>query len=408
MDKIEIPTQIFMEKVQIPRNCMLCDKIFLGKDNWNKHQIEYHVSGNFETCNTCYRRFSKKRSLNTHIREAHNDLQIKAKCDICDKVLDNRNKLKIHNNLNHVEKSFKCTICADAFTYKKLLELHVGRKHLRSRDFPCKECPKKFFCENDVKTHVVQVHSDEKPFSCDICFERFKRNSTWNSHRKTHFDTKDFECPICHKKFKSRASVTNCVYKHDNPERGYHCTVGNCETVLTTAEGLKGHIKTHDKARPRIPCTMCSSTLSSNHELKRHVQQVHGFQKTKFQCDICEVRKFSIAALAVHKKIHNGDIFPCNVEGCNSKSNTKYGANFHFKKYHGQINHRRPIEEIKKDQDRMLECTICGRKIRAGASPLHMMKLHMKIHETKIQHNCPLKKCPKRFGASSNSYSLPV
>ena len=154
MDKIEIPTQIFMEKVKIPRNCTVCDKIFLGKDNWSKHQIEYHVSGKFEKCNTCYRRFSNKHSLNTHIRETHNVLHIKAKCDICEKVFDNSNKLKIHNNLNHEDKSFKCTICADAFTYKKLLEVHIGRNILDLETFLVENVRKNSFVKMMLK-HIL-------------------------------------------------------------------------------------------------------------------------------------------------------------------------------------------------------------------------------------------------------------
>ena len=131
-------------------------------------------------------------------------------------------------------------------------------------------------------------------------------------------------------------------------------------------------------------------------------------KKKNFECNICGTKTVTNPELTRHMLVHSGDVFPCPVEGCTSKSNTQYGSNYHFKKKHGQIKHRRSVYEIKKDQDRRLDCTLCDRKIRAGAPSLRSMKLHMMTHEKQVQINCPTAGCKTTIGASSNSYSFPI
>ena len=225
---------------------------------------------------------------------------------------------------------------------------------------------------------------------------------------KTHLEAKDFPCPVCQKVCKCKGSLKHCLSRHENPHpEVFPCNVENCGVVLSTSNGFKGHVKTHGY-RERLPCHVCSSKLSTKTDLKRHIRKVHSSEEKKFSCSICGTKTVTSPELTRHMLVHSGDVFPCPVEGCTSKSNTQYGSNFHFKKKHGQIKHRRSVDEIRKDQDRRLDCTLCDKKIRAGASPLHSMKLHMMTHEKQVQIGCPTAGCETTIGASSNSYSFPV
>ena len=379
--------------------CSICNITFLGSE-LKKHQFEAHKIGTkmFE-CKKCEKLYKNKLNLRRHFEEVHSNPAMESSCDQCGNVYGNQFRLKRHIFLMHDPKSFSCETCSEEFTYKKRLEVHIGRKHLKLRTVPCLECPKKFYSDNDMKTHVVQVHSDLKPFKCDECPAAFKRNAGWHTHKKTHMESQDFQCAVCQKKFKHRMSARRCLDVHQNGYTSYTCTYENCTTVLSTLAGFQYHIKAHSP-RERVSCTVCTRTLSSNSELRRHTRGVHGNEQKKYACQICGVKTSTNAQLSRHGLIHNGDSFNCSIEGCTRKSNTQYGMNFHMKKKHGQVKHRRPIEDIEKDQEKLLDCTLCDKKVRAGPAPLHTMKMHILSHtkpKQQFQLDCPIDSCQEQI-----------
>ena len=397
-----------LDKVEAPKHCSFCNIICKSKNEFDKHVSLLHKSGEHE-CEYCYKRFKNKHDLSRHEKTEHFEIKEESKCHVCEKVFKDKRRLDLHDTLKHSAKTLLCDMCDEKFSVQARLDIHKGRKHLRLRNFPCPDCPKKFFCMTDVRTHITQVHSEARPFKCDICPAEFKRNSAWRSHRKNHLDSRNFQCPICQKKFKHKNSVSNCMRVHEDPERKLPCTVEGCDVALTTNEGLKKHIEKHGNTK-RYPCTICTKTLSGNSELLRHIRFVHGNVEKKYECTICSLKCVTRSILSQHLLTHNGDVFHCKVEDCTSKANTQYGLNYHFKKKHGKIKHRRPVEEIKEDQDKRLECSVCEKTVRAGPAPNHSMKLHMKTHENQSSIDCP--KCDKKILfpnlKGSNSYQLPV
>ena len=277
-----------MEKESILKHCAICIQTFRGKLLFERHQLEFHTKEtNIYKCNDCTSRYSKNHYLTKHKKDVHGTRAVKSKCDHCEKIFESKLKLERHIYNSHKQNRFHCDMCDESFSVQNKLKRHRGRKHLKSRDFPCKECPKKFFSVIDVRTHVVQVHSDYAPYKCNMCPAAFKRNSGWNNHLKTHLEAKDFPCPVCQKNYKCKKSLKHCLAKHENPDpEVFPCNVENCGVVLSTSNGFKGHVKTHGY-RERLPCHVCSSTLSTRQDLKRHIRKVHSSEEKKFSCNIC-------------------------------------------------------------------------------------------------------------------------
>ena len=392
-----------LPRIDAPKYCSICVLTFEGQEAYEKHQSKLHRKGDIE-CEYCYKRFLRKAYLAIHIKNTHLAIKEEAKCHKCQKIYSNRESLSKHDMLMHGPKTFQCDICEEKFSVRSKLKIHEGRKHLKSRDFSCEKCPKKFFCKYDVRTHNNEVHSDYKPYKCDLCPSEFKRNSTWRNHRKSHLSAKTFVCPVCQKRFKHKLSAQRCMESHGEVEKSsFVCAVENCGVSLTTTEGLKRHMKTHGE-RERFPCNICTKTLSGKSELNRHLKYVHGDSERKFECTVCGLKCITSSQRRQHMLTHSQQRFPCNFEGCKSISNTQYGVNFHYKKKHGQINHRKSIAEIKEDKKRLLDCVVCGKKVKAGASPQHSMKLHMKTHRNQTTLDCPVESCEKKIFVPSNSY----
>ena len=397
-------------EVIAPKHCSLCLEVFEGREEYEKHQSEVHRKGK-HICEYCYKSYNSKHKLITHIENVHGPDKQRPKCPYCEKSFKGAQTLFAHVKLIHSQKMFSCDQCDEKFARQNSLDRHNVRTHSLSKNFPCSQCDKNFLDMKDVKAHTAQVHSDFEPYQCDMCPSKFKRNASWRFHRKTHLDVKNFECPVCLKRFKHKTGMQICLNRHDNPEGlMYPCTT--CESVLKTKSSLKKHIENHiDRKRPA--CPICTRTLTDNSNLSRHLKNVHGNQAKNFECSICSLKWATRYKLGNHMKIHSGEVFSCSFEGCKSKSNTQYGINFHVKKKHGQVNHRKPIEELEQEWNKKFTCEICKKSFKLRKSPLHTVELHRRTHENQQTLDCIVSNCTDRIILRKNmtndkTYNLPI
>ena len=72
-------------------------------------------------------------------------------------------------NVHEGLKRFKCDKCAQKFTEKKALTLHIKGVHEKIKEFNCDRCSKKFSKGYNLKVHVQTVHEKERNFICQIC-----------------------------------------------------------------------------------------------------------------------------------------------------------------------------------------------------------------------------------------------
>ena len=384
-----------LAEVVAPKHCSTCIQVFDSKQEYEKHQAEVHRKG-IHSCNYCYKIYGSKNNLKTHIKNAHDPKNKGRKCLHCEKFFESAQSLDFHVKNAHIEKLYSCGQCDEKFVLRGNRDSHHRRKHLKTKNVPCPQCDK-LFCEpSDVKKHIVQVHSDYRPYQCDMCPAKFKRNSGWRTHRKSHLSAKNFECPICHKRFKHRRALEYCLTKHAEPlGPKFPCSL--CGAVLNTKHGRKAHMNNVHNNTNRPACPICTKTLVDNSNLKRHLRDVHGNQEKNFECSICSLKWTKTYQLNNHMKIHSGQVFKCTFDGCESKSNTQYGLNYHIKKKHGRVSHRKPLEELEKDWNKKFTCDICEKSFKLGKAPLHAVRAHRKIHEKQEFVDCIIEACTKKI-----------
>ncbi|VEN42218.1 unnamed protein product [Callosobruchus maculatus] len=159
-------------------------------------------------CEVCGNKFTQKRNLQTHMKR-HSDLKTKYTCPICGVELSYRETYLKHVRL-HEGPRFVCDICNKSYKRKDILLEHKRMVH-EGQMVSCEVCSKQIVSKN-LKKHMLN-HQPEKTFKCTICNNAYKQNRALQRHLKSHekadIDSSNypFFCPVCKKKMKHRYSV---------------------------------------------------------------------------------------------------------------------------------------------------------------------------------------------------------
>jgi len=107
--------------------------------------------------------------------------KISIPCDICANIFSSKRMLKIHIDCVHNGKHFFCNICQKRFIKKAHLSRHVKSVHEKI-EIPCTLCPKKFRVRDSLLMHVKAVH--EKIQECCFCTQKFTLKRNMENHVK--------------------------------------------------------------------------------------------------------------------------------------------------------------------------------------------------------------------------------
>ena len=124
--------------------CNVCLRRFADNTRLRNHKARIHegkTSKDFE-CHKCYKKFTKKASLNRHDNNVH--LQLR----------------------DHV-----CEVCGRAFGQNGNLQSHFRMRHDKVRSAPCFQCGKMFSKDTNLMAHVRRVHDGviANPRPCPKC-----------------------------------------------------------------------------------------------------------------------------------------------------------------------------------------------------------------------------------------------
>ncbi|CAH2100619.1 unnamed protein product [Euphydryas editha] len=228
----DIKSSIVPFKFDTPElRCAVCSAEYL-----NFKLLQEHMNSHFgnHICPICGGGYMTERLLGTHIRRHKNG---EFKCDECEKVFGNKEKLKEHQKRTHLGlgKRNKCLVCNERFLdyWKKVdhmvkvhgappvvlkchacertfrnqraLARHTKKDHLLERKHKCEECEMKFFSKSNLQRHMAK-HTGIRQFRCDICFKAYGRKNTLREHMRIHADDRRFACVHCGQAFVQKCS----------------------------------------------------------------------------------------------------------------------------------------------------------------------------------------------------------
>ncbi|KAK3099258.1 hypothetical protein FSP39_001754 [Pinctada imbricata] len=163
--------------------CRSQEALFAHLTSFHKEMAADQLSKEQLLCQHCGKEFSihHKRAFDRHMGFHSGPMP----CEICGKVLKNRNAYHRHK-IRHKVKEYTC-FCGKKF--KKRFNYQQHKTHHRlskeERRHKCDECDKSFIYKHHLTNHIASYHSTERKFKCTACGAKFKLKH----HLKQHTDS---------------------------------------------------------------------------------------------------------------------------------------------------------------------------------------------------------------------------
>ncbi|XP_010214721.1 PREDICTED: zinc finger and BTB domain-containing protein 39 [Tinamus guttatus] len=285
-------------------NCKVCETHFQDRNSRVTHVLS-HIGIFLFSCDMCETKFFTQWQLTLHLvgaacgkplaRDFHavrshvlEHVNVKSQtCGVCDQRHLSLCSLLWHA-LAHVGVSvFSCSVCANSFVERHLLEKHLAvHRSAEEAVFRCHFCGQSFKLEAAYRYHVSQhkcggsldaragfgerlqpqglqkrklpeeflsedVALPSPPgnskYSCKVCGKRFAHTSEFNYHQRIHTGEKPYQCKVCHKFFRGRSTI-KCHLRTHAGALMYRCTV--CGHYSSTLNLMSKHVGVHKGSLP--------------------------------------------------------------------------------------------------------------------------------------------------------------
>lgn len=163
--------------------CKECKKSYSTSSNLRIHvkrTHEYPKPTKTLKCSHCPERFSEHYTKMNHIKQVHK-INFIFECETCNKKFSRRRALTVHVNKIHTQK-FKCELCGKCYGIKSDLNMHM-RSHRAERSFICTMCKRAYMHERSLAQHI-KGHGDSFKYKCSKCEESFLNRNDFNKHMK--------------------------------------------------------------------------------------------------------------------------------------------------------------------------------------------------------------------------------
>jgi KRAB domain-containing zinc finger protein len=294
-------------------------------------------------------------------------------CQICFKTFNSNSNAHKHVRTHGVAteplEDRTCPNCGVVFRYAALCRLHVKRTCLRQRSPWCETCKAAFNSKLELKEHIRKVHEDDRR-RCSHCSFIAASVASLLAHEKTvHLNLK---CKQCKRIFSSEAELAS--HECAVPEK-LQCR--RCDKSFGSGKELEDHEGfAHEGLK--YSCQICSATLSTEKNLKRHVRAVHEILVRSFACSVPDCGKTfkDQRTAANHERTHdvNSRSDPC--PDCGKILSSNDALRTHIKVVHEKdfkhvcpdcgkrfpsLSHLRTHGEMVHMQGAMLVCQLCGK-----------------------------------------------
>lgn len=295
--------------------CNICNKQFYKQVYLDAHMRGTHMGQEKPfLCSNCPKSFTRYKQLYLHTKSQH--IEIIFRCDFqnCDAAFPVAIKLKAHRQVVHNSSEeltahdyqddgegqdsmtgHTCQLCWREYSSTRALREHIKRHkqikehvcsecgvakvtrtelltHMRTHiqnleKFPCPQCPQVFNHKNAISRHVKVVHEGVKRFACSYCPKRFGTRNSQVCHERLHTGERPFICEICQKAFVQQEGLRSHMKSHDKNLRTHVCK--HCSQRFITLKNLLDHERRHTGDKPHI-CNMCSKGFYNEEDLNIH------------------------------------------------------------------------------------------------------------------------------------------
>ena len=212
-----------------------------------------------------------------------------------------------------------------------------------------------------------------------------------NSARAPAQSKKTYVCAMCG--YRTPAMFDLRRHFREHRLKSFHCKI--CNKVLTNAQKLSAHLRTHEKFCEKMTCPYCYGQFPDRYTLQQHLQVKHQKEKVMYKCSFCSETFSTKKAYKTHEEIHP-ERFSFRCDEC--------GMPFLKEKQlidHKEATHRDPHcrfcgKEIVKSktlrnhelrhirQKDSFECDICKRVFKTKTGLRH----HIAVHTGEYKYCC--------------------
>ena len=291
----------FMQDIIGHFECDICHRVFEHRENLKLHQRYMHKgTKEYTICDICNQTIYSLdiREIDRHLDKCR---QVIYRCDFCEYTTLYQNDMKSHS-LYH-SSGFKCKKCSVVFYSKADLVKHDAALHKTegpNNKPTCQICGDSFHSKKALHIHLQENHEDEVQWTnvCEICGFKGATLSALQKHTKVMHPKTKIQCYLCKYKTFSEAALIKHMKEHEKKKRELVCGISDCTFTTFIKDHLRAHQKSVHAERNHI-CPVCGKGFKRKPALHRHI--VNHPERKNYTCGECRKVFTKFSTYEMHK-----------------------------------------------------------------------------------------------------------